>query len=242
MSTATMIKLQSLTKEFSGKPIVNSVDLHIEKGSLFALLGPNGAGKTTLVRMMLGFSRPTSGSIMINGIPAMYPEARKSMGYLAEQHLIPPYLSGQQYLKRTAALIGLSRQRAREEISRVLDLCRMTEKAGESSAGYSKGMRQRIGLAAAIMGSPELLILDEPVSGLDPVGIREMRLILENMQHAGTTIMLNSHILSEVEKICDTVAIMDKGRIMVTGSLNDIVFGDQSLEDVFVRYVGSSHE
>lgn len=118
----------------------------------------------------------------------------------------------------------------------------MTDKGHESAAKYSKGMRQRIGLAAAIMGSPELLILDEPVSGLDPVGIKEMRTILENMQRAGTTIMLNSHILSEVEKICDTVAIMNKGRILVTDSLSDIVPENESLEDVFVRYVGIGHE
>ncbi|MCB2182660.1 MAG: ABC transporter ATP-binding protein [Desulfobulbaceae bacterium] len=237
-----MIKLQGVTKKFGGEPVVKQVDLEIEKGSTFALLGPNGVGKTTLVRMMLSFSRPTSGVIMINGVPAMRPEARKSTGYLAEQHLIPPHLSGQEYLRRTAALLGLSRERTSEEMKRVLSLCRMTDKGHVSAAKYSKGMRQRIGLAAAIMGSPELLILDEPVSGLDPVGIKEMRIILENMQRSGTTIMLNSHILSEVEKICDTVAIMDKGQILVKGLLRDIVPENESLEDVFVRYVGIDHE
>ncbi len=237
-----MINLQGVTKRLGGKPVVHRVDLQVDKGSLFALLGPNGAGKTTVVRMLLGFSRPTSGSIMINGVHAMRAEARKSTGYVAEQHFIPPYLSGQEYLRRSAALIGLSPEKTREETKRVLSLCRMADKAHLSASKYSKGMRQRLGLAAAIMGNPQLLILDEPVSGLDPVGIKELRIILENMRREGTTVVMNSHILSEVEKICDTVAIMDKGRILVKGRLADVVPDNESLEDVFVRYVGSAHE
>jgi len=237
-----MITLDSVTKTFGTFTAVDNISYTIEVGEHFALLGPNGAGKTTIVRMLLDFIKPTSGKISINGVPVSDPESRKQIGYLAEQHLIPPYLSGHRYLMRHASLIGLSRKNAVLEIDRVLEMVAMKGYEKKKSVAYSKGMKQRIGIAAAILGHPKLLILDEPVAGLDPIGIREVRKILENLYDKGITVILNSHLLSEVEKTCKTAAIMHKGKILVRDSINSIVKDGETLEDVFIKYIEKENE
>jgi len=237
-----MITLDSVTKIFGTFTAVDNISYTIEDGDHFALLGPNGAGKTTIVRMLLDFIKPTSGKISINGIPVSDPESRKQIGYLAEQHLIPPYLSGFRYLMRHASLIGLSGKNAVLEVDRVLEMVAMKGYEKQKSVTYSKGMKQRIGIAAAILGHPKLLILDEPVAGLDPIGIREVRKILENLYDKGITVILNSHLLSEVEKTCKTAAIMHKGKILVRDSINAIVRDGETLEDVFIKYIENENE
>ena len=234
-----MIKLDSVTKTFGSCTVVNNVSLSVEKGEYFALLGPNGAGKTTIVRMLLGFVRPSSGSISIKGETVNSPLSRNSVGYLAEQLKIPPNLSGREYLLRHASLKGLSRKEAAGESDRVLQLVGMKGNEKKKSKTYSKGMKQRVGLAAAMIGRPELLILDEPVSGLDPIGIREIRVILEKLRSEGMTMMLNSHLLSEVEKTCTTAGIMHKGKVLIKDSIEAIVKEGETLEDVFVKYVSA---
>jgi ABC-2 type transport system ATP-binding protein len=233
-----MITFQSVHKTFASAVAVNRVFLEINRGECLALLGPNGAGKTTLVKILLGLVRPDSGTVTINGIPANVPASRAATGYLEEQQRIPPHLSGRQYLSRSAALLGLDGGEARQDIDRVLELCSMTREANGMASGYSKGMRQRIGLAAALLGRPQLLVLDEPTSGLDPFGIREMRLLLDRMHRDGVTIVINSHLISEVEKICDSAAFMQQGRIVLKDSLSNLLAnGDETLEDVFMRHV-----
>lgn len=232
-----MIILDNVTKKFGSFTAVDQVSFQVKKGEFFALLGPNGAGKTTIIKMLLGFIQPTSGKVLINGTPAYKINARKKFGYIAEQHMIPPHLTGSEYLLRHASLIGLSGKNARIEMGRVVEIVSMTGKEKNKSSGYSKGMKQRIGIAAAIIGNPELLMLDEPVSGLDPIGILDVRNIMDNLRSSGLTIMLNSHLLSEVEKTCDTIAIMNKGRIVVKDSINAILGSGKSLEEVFVNYV-----
>jgi ABC-2 type transport system ATP-binding protein len=237
-----MITLDSVTKTFGTFTAVDNISYTIEMGDHFALLGPNGAGKTTIVRMLLDFIKPTSGKISINGVPVSDPESRKQTGYLAEQHLIPPYLSGFRYLMRHASLIGLSGKNAVLEVDRVLEMVAMKGYEKQKSITYSKGMKQRIGIAAAILGHPKLLILDEPVAGLDPIGIRDVRKILENLYDRGITVILNSHLLSEVEKTCKTAAIMHKGKILVRDSINSIVKDGETLEDVFIKYIENENE
>ena len=237
-----MITLDSVTKTFGTFTAVDNISYTIEVGEHFALLGPNGAGKTTIVRMLLDFIKPTAGKISINGVPVSDPESRKQVGYLAEQHLIPPYLSGFRYLMRHASLIGLSGKNAILEVDRVLETVAMKGDEKQKSVTYSKGMKQRIGIAAAILGHPKLLILDEPVAGLDPIGIREVRKILENLYDRGITVILNSHLLSEVEKTCKTAAIMHKGKILVRDSINSIVKDGETLEDVFIKYIENENE
>ena len=228
-----MIILDSVTKKFGALSAVDNVSFTIPKGASFALLGPNGAGKTTIVRMLLDFIKPSSGRITINGRPASDPVSRKRVGYIAEQHLIPPYLSGFEYLSRHASFIGLSGKDADKEVDRVLDIVDMKGPERKKSSTYSKGMKQRIGLGAALLGQPSLLILDEPVTGLDPIGIRDVRKILENLRGKGVTVILNSHLLSEVEKTCQTAAILYKGKILIKDTVTTIVKNDETLEDVF---------
>jgi len=237
-----MIILDSVTKKFGAFAAVDNVSYKIQKGESFALLGPNGAGKTTIVRMLLGFIRPSSGSIKINGLPASAPESRKHIGYVAEQHMIPPYLSGFEYLSRHASLIGLSGKEAENEVDRVLEIVSMKGPERKKSAAYSNGMRQRIGLGAALLGRPTLLILDEPITGLDPVGIRDVRKILETLRDKGVTVILNSHLLSEVEKTCETAAIMYKGKILIKDTIHTIMKDHETLEDVFFRYIEHINE
>lgn len=237
-----MISLNSVTKIFGTFTAVDNISYTIEAGDHFALLGPNGAGKTTIVRMLLDFIKPTTGRITISGVPVSDPKSRKQIGYLAEQHVIPPYLSGLGYLMRHAALIGLSGKNAAVEVDRVLEMVAMKGDEKKKSVTYSKGMKQRIGLAAAILGHPKLLILDEPIAGLDPIGIRQVRKILENLYDKGITVILNSHLLSEVEKTCKSAAIMYKGKILVRDSIRSIVKDGETLEDVFIKYIENENE
>ena len=232
-----MISLENVTKKYGPLVAVDDLSYTVNKGEFFALLGPNGAGKTTVVRMLLGFSRPTDGTITIDGLRAGRSESRKKVGYLAELHRIPPYLSGQEYLLRHAAFCGLIGSSAKKAVGEIIERVGMTGKEKQKSSAYSKGMAQRIGLGAALLGDPELLVLDEPVSGLDPLGMRDVRIILEEFKNRGNTIILNSHLLSEVERLCDTVAIMNNGRIMTKGSISNIVRDNETLEDVFFRHI-----
>jgi ABC-2 type transport system ATP-binding protein len=216
---------------------VDSVSFEVRKGEYFALLGPNGAGKTTIVRMLLDFTAPTGGHVFIDGISSGKTAARVGVGYLAENHRIPPHLSGYAYLARCADYIGLSMAEAKEQIGKIIDIVGMAGKEHDLSKTYSKGMAQRIGLGACLLGKPKVLMLDEPTAGLDPIGIREIRIILENLRRDSMTILLNSHLLSEVEKVCDTAAIIKQGKLLVKDAISSIVKEGENLEDVFVRYV-----
>jgi len=232
-----MIELKNVTKRYDSLTAVDNVSFSVKKGEYFALLGPNGAGKTTIVKMLLDFTRPTSGSLSLSGIPSTHAECRTSIGYLAENHHIPSCLSGWQYLLRCAELLDISRSDAMDQCRRIVELIGMQGREYAQVGTYSKGMIQRFGLGAALMGDPKLLILDEPTAGLDPIGIRELRQLLESLKGQGMTIFLNSHLLSEVEKICDTAAIINRGRLLVKDTISDIVKDGETLEDVFVRLV-----
>jgi ABC-2 type transport system ATP-binding protein len=232
-----MIELKSVTKRYDSLTAVDNVSFSVKAGEYFALLGPNGAGKTTIVKMLLDFTRPTSGNLSLSGIPSTQAESRKSIGYLAENHHIPGCLSGWHYLLRCAELLDISRSDALDQCRRMVELIGMQGREDAKAGTYSKGMIQRFGLGAALMGDPKLLILDEPTSGLDPIGIRELRQLLESFKGQGRTIFLNSHLLSEVEKICDTAAIINRGKLLVKDTISAIVKDGETLEDVFVRLV-----
>lgn len=232
-----MIELKTATKRYGSLTAVENVSFSVKAGEYFGLLGPNGAGKTTIVRMLLDLTKPTSGSLSINGLSSTLPACRTGVGYLAENQAIPPHLSGWRYLLRCAELLNMERPDAMAQCSRIVELVGMHGREHAKAGAYSKGMIQRFKLGAALLGNPRLLILDEPTSGLDPIGIRETRLLLESLKDRGVTIFLNSHLLSEVEKICDTVAIINRGMLLVKDSLSSIVKDDDTLEDVFVKYV-----
>jgi ABC-2 type transport system ATP-binding protein len=175
-----MIELKNVSKQYDSFTAVDNVSFSVKTGEYFALLGPNGAGKTTIVKMLLDFTRPTSGSLSLGGSPSTHAQCRTSIGYLAENHNIPSALSGWQYLLRCAELLDISQSDAIDQCRRIVELVDMQGREHAKVDTYSKGMIQRFGLGAALIGDPKLLILDEPTSGLDPIGIREIRQLLES--------------------------------------------------------------
>ncbi len=232
-----MIELNNATKQYGSLTAVDNVSFNVQKGEYFALLGPNGAGKTTIVKMLLDFTKPTSGSLSVNGLSSTQSASRTAIGYLAENCRIPPYLSGWQYLLRSSELLDMSRSAALDQCRRIVELIGMQGREFAKVGTYSKGMIQRFGLGAALIGNPKLLILDEPTAGLDPIGIREIRQLLESLKDQDMTIFLNSHLLSEVEKICDNAAIINNGRLLVKDAISTLVKDNDTLENVFVRLV-----
>ncbi len=232
-----MIELNTATKRYGTLAAVDNVSFHVQAGEYFALLGPNGAGKTTIVKMLLDFTRPTSGSLSVNGFPSTNLASRIAVGYLAENYHIPPYLSGWQYLQRCAELLDISQADARDQCRHIVEQIGMQGRENTKVSTYSKGMIQRFGIGAVLIGNPQLLILDEPTSGLDPIGIREIRQLLESLKDQGMTIFLNSHLLSEVEKICDNAAIINRGKLLVKDTISSLVKNGDTLEDVFVRFI-----
>jgi ABC-2 type transport system ATP-binding protein len=192
---------------------------------VFGFLGPNGAGKTTTVKILLGLVTPTSGQARIFGQPAGDAEARRRVGYLPENFRFHDWLTGTALLEFHARLAGMDAAARRKRIPEVLDLVGLTGRGNDRIHGYSKGMTQRIGLAQAIIHEPDLVLLDEPTSALDPVGRREVRDLIRSLQARGMTVFLNSHLLSEVEMVCDRVAIVDRGKVVRSGRLTDLIGG-----------------
>ena len=232
-----MIELNAVTKRYGSITAVDNISFSVQQGEYMALLGPNGAGKTTIVRMLLDFTAPDSGRLSINGIPCTHAASRASLGYLAENPHIPPNLTGLEYLRRCAELSDIPKSAAIDRCMHIVKLIDMQGREMAKAHTYSKGMIQRFCLGAALLGEPRLLILDEPTAGLAPIGIRDIRQLLESLKGKGMTILLNSHLLSEVEKICDTAAIINQGRLLVKNSISSIVKDGETLEDVFVRLV-----
>jgi len=232
-----MIELNAVTKRYGSLAAVDHVSFSVRTGEYFALLGPNGAGKTTIVKMLLDFTKPTSGSLSVDGRSSTQADSRSAVGFLAENHHIPPHLSGWQYLQRCAELLDVQRSDAMDQCRNIVEQIGMQGREHTKANTYSKGMIQRFGLGAALIGHPKLLILDEPTSGLDPIGIREIRQLLESLKNQGMTIFLNSHLLSEVEKICDHAAIINQGKLLVKDTISALVKDGDTLEDVFVRLV-----
>ena len=201
---------------------LRGVNIQVGRGEIFGLLGPNGAGKTTLVKIMMTVVRPTHALGTLMGRPLGHRGKLARVGYLPEHHRFPGYLTGHQLLDYYAALARVPRARRRDNARRWLDRLSMTRWADTRVDKYSKGMMQRLGIAQALMNDPEMVVLDEPTDGLDPVGRREVRELLLELRHAGTTVFLNSHLLSELEMVCDRVAILVEGLVARQGTLRDL--------------------
>ncbi len=198
------------------------LDLRVPLGQTFGLLGPNGAGKTTLVKLLLAIAFPTSGRATVLDRPPGDVRAKARIGYLPENHRYPPHLTGEQVLHHFGRLSGLERNLRSRRVTALLRRVRMQEWSGVRVHKYSKGMMQRLGMAQAILNDPDLLILDEPTDGVDPIGRREIRDLLLEQKQRGTTIFLNSHLLSEVERLCDRVAILKDGVLRRDGRVVDL--------------------
>jgi ABC-2 type transport system ATP-binding protein len=210
------IEVRGLAKRYGAVQALRGVDLAVGEGELVGLLGPNGAGKSTLVKIACGLVRPSSGSALIRERPAGSREARRSLGYLAELFRFPGWYSADELLQLHQRLSGSAGGAAeRHELLKLVELLDARDRRVET---MSKGMQQRLGVAQALIGSPPLLLLDEPTSALDPVGRRTVRGLLENLRERGTSVLLNSHLLSEIELVCDRVVILLDGRIVSEGS------------------------
>lgn len=212
---------------------LDSVNLSVEKGEIFGFLGPNGAGKTTAVKIFLGLIFPTSGEVRILGQHVTSPRVKRKIGYLPEGSYFPDFLRGEEVLEFYGHLYGLRGSDLQQRITATLELVGLQEARKTLVKYYSKGMRQRIGLAQALLSDPDILILDEPTTGLDPIARREMRDILINLKvERGKTLFLCSHELLEVELMCDRVAILDRGKIVKSGRLDELVYSERDVEIV----------
>ena len=230
-----ILDLQAVSKKVRGKYLVHNVSIQIEKGTICGLLGPNGAGKTTIIRMLTGLIRPTSGDIFINeqSVVKNRASALKNVGAIVESPIFFPYMTGRENLKNLVRLHDTIPKLAEDaKVVEVLQIVGLEDRADEKVRTYSLGMKQRLGIAQALLGDPALLILDEPANGLDPMGMRELReliLILKNKY--GKTILLSSHLLDEIQKMCNQIVIIREGKLVWSGELDN----QQNLEEVFIE-------
>ena len=222
MSDAPPVAARGLVKRYGKILAVDHVDLTVEPGDVFGYLGPNGAGKTTSLRMMLGLIRPTEGSVSLFGRDPIDQGAKAldGVGGFVEAPLFYPYLSGRKNLRLLADYDGGG---SRSRIEELLELVELRDRGADKVGGYSHGMRQRLGIAASLLRNPRLMLLDEPTTGLDPAGMRDMRDLVRRLASEGLTVLLSSHLLYEVEELCNRVAIIRKGRIVYEGTLRDLL-------------------
>ena len=219
------IQTAGLAKTYGGRKPVHALqplDLAVEPGETFGLLGPNGAGKTTLVKLLLGLAHPTAGTATLFGRPITDAEARRPTGFLPEGHRYPPFLTARETLALFARMSGVPEADRQPRADDLLGLVRLEGAADRRVGTYSKGMLQRLGIAQALMNGPRLVFLDEPTDGVDPVGRREIRTLIERLRDDGVTVFLNSHLLSEVERVCTRVAILKDGRLARIGTVADL--------------------
>lgn len=235
------IAVRDLRKIYGDKAAVDGLNLTVPQGSFFGFLGPNGAGKSTTIRMLTGLAPPTSGSIELLGMrmPEQELEIKRRIGLVPDESLLFDRLTGFEFLEFVGRMYGLPRPMAHDRAGGLLELFQLHEEGRKLIAEYSKGMRKRVAMAAALIHKPELFLMDEPFEGVDAVGARLMKDILLDLVRHGATIFLTSHVLEVVERLCDRVAIIHEGRIAAEGAIAELRRGAETLEDLFVRVVGA---
>jgi ABC-2 type transport system ATP-binding protein len=221
LSASPAVWCSGLRKRYRRRPAVDGVSFTVARGEIMGLLGPNGAGKTSVIKMMLGLVRPDAGEVLLLGEPAGHPSARARVGYLPELFRYQPWLTAAEVLALHVRLAGAAVPE--RERRAVLALVGLADRAGDRVGGFSKGMQQRLGLAVALVARPELVVLDEPTSALDPLGRADVRDILLSLKARGVAVLLNSHLIGEVERVCDRVVILDKGRVAASGTLAELL-------------------
>jgi len=240
------IEIKHLTKKFRSGflmkevTVLSDLNLSIPAGTAFGFLGPNGAGKTTTIKLLTGLIHATSGEALIFGSPVSDFSVRSKIGFLPERPYFYDYLSSSEYLHFCGELFGMTRSERNKKISELLELVGLTDKAGEQLRKYSKGMLQRVGLAQALINDPELVILDEPMSGLDPVGRKQVRDIIVHLKDAGKTVFFSTHVLSDAEMICDQVGIIIGGKCQNIGDLNTLLSPKTSLIEVSIKGISEA--
>lgn len=242
-----VIELTGLTKKYGGFTAVNDLNLTVEKGDIFGLLGPNGAGKSTTILMMLGLTEPTAGSVMVCGINSTtHPiEVKRKVGYLPEDVGFYDDMTGIENLVYTAQLNGIAKEEAVQKAVQLLDRVGLSNDGKKKAGKYSRGMRQRLGLADVLIKEPEVIILDEPTSGIDPSGVREfMDLIRQLSYKDGQTVLFSSHHLDQVQQVCNRVGLFSSGKLLADIRLAELQKEEHALEHIYNRYFegGKEHE
>ena len=238
------IETDALTKRFGSVEAVAGIHLRVRRGEVFGFLGPNGAGKSTTIRMLVGLIRPTSGRARVAGYDVVETpvEVKRRIGYLSENPYAYEKLTGREFLSFIGDLYGTDTTVAAERAARLFDLLELEDKQDELVEGYSRGMRQKLGLAAALLHEPEVLFLDEPTSGLDPRSARVVKDLLRELARRGRTIFFSTHVLEIAQNMCDRVGIIDRGRLVAVGTLDELRAAegttDASLEDIFLELTG----
>jgi ABC-2 type transport system ATP-binding protein len=236
-----VVSTRELEKHYGPLRALGGVSLDVEPATVFGLLGQNGAGKTTLIKILLGMLAPTSGSAHLLGRPVGSVAARRDVGYLPEDHRLPEYHTGPSLLDVYGGLQGLPRQERRRRAAELLERLGLAGREKLRIRGYSKGMKQRLGLAQALLHRPSVLFLDEPTDGVDPVGRKQIRDLLLAERARGVTIFINSHLLGEVEQLCDRVAILRKGQLAIVGTVAEVVGAKTSWLVAFDRPLTADH-
>ncbi len=235
------IEAKGIVKKYSKKTILDDFSLNIEQGSIFGILGPNGAGKTTFVKSILDLIPISKGEILINGVKHHLPAARTRLSYLPEKFSFYPFYTVKNVLNFYASMKGLSGKIAKDEIEKALIELNIKGQENQKVKTLSKGQLQRVGIGCVVIGNPQVLILDEPFSGLDPIGIKDIKTVINNISAKGSTVLINSHILAEIEKITNEVAILDNGKCLAKGNLKELAKGN-NLEDFFYKVIKESGE
>jgi ABC-2 type transport system ATP-binding protein len=239
-SAPAAIEIRNLRKIYGDKAAVDGLTLSVPQGCFFGFLGPNGAGKTTTIKMLMGLAPPTSGSIELLGLPMPEHalEIKQQIGLVPDESLLFDHLTGGEFIEFAGRIYGLERATARTRAEELLDLFELGNVPGKLIAEYSKGMRKRVGMAAALIHRPKLFLMDEPFEGVDAVGARLMKdILIEQVRH-GATIFLTSHVLEVVERLCERVAIIRAGQLIAEGPMEDMRGTAETLEDAFVRALG----
>jgi ABC-2 type transport system ATP-binding protein len=243
----TSILFKNLSKSFTygflrRQKVLQSISLEIRKGEVFGFLGPNGAGKSTAINIALGFIKPDEGVVFLNGISSENPLARKYLGYLPENPHFSDYLTAYELLKFSGLASGTDKKIFKKRIDPILSKMELLPFKHRTVRTFSKGMKQRIGLAMALISDPPILILDEPMSGLDPMGRRLVTDLILELKAEGKTIFFSTHILNDVEILCDKIAVLDKGTILYRGATHDFISGTGNLEDAFLELIKKNQE
>lgn len=232
-----IIQINGISKSYGMDFSLQNINLSIEKGKIFSLLGPNGAGKTTLVKLMLNLMHSDSGTIEINGVNVSDKLSRMGVAFIPEKFSFFPFYTARGALEFFGKMKGVSGEELNSQVVHALRELNITELADRKIAKMSKGQVQRIGLASILIGNNDLIILDEPFSGLDPIGIRDLKEIIRKLKEQGKTLFINSHILMEMEQLCDEIAILNKGKLLFAGKVPTILETEKSLDDFFYKTI-----
>jgi ABC-2 type transport system ATP-binding protein len=241
MYSSPALAVRDLYKVYGQKAAVDGLTLQVPRGCFFGFLGPNGAGKTTTIKMLMGLSTPTSGSVELLGMPMpeMAVSIRQRIGLVPDETLLFDHLTGFEFLEFVGRMYELNTALARQRARELLSLFQLEGNEKKLVGEYSKGMRKRLAMAASLIHRPQLFLMDEPFEGVDAVGARLMKDLLIDQVRNGATVFLTSHVLDVVERLCDRVAIIHEGRLIVEGSMAELRTGAESLEEIFVRLVGA---